>query len=174
MKESDPYKQMGVPPNAPGKDLEAPVRHRSNPETSTGSSFSKCKGCGKITAPSEMADLDFCKSCDSKKKICSVCNEEFYPEESYYHRCPKCQKAAYDSHATNKTTSSEESINNSCPFCKDGKYSIYVNPSTNPQILQKVHKLGLKTIAKNEWKILVCDKCGNVQLFRPDIVNELL
>lgn len=94
VRESDPFKEMGVDPKAPGRSLNKPVRDKSNPQVSRGTSFPTCKGCGKIFPPSDMADIDYCNSCADKKKKCSVCGKEFIPEESYYHRCPQCQKKA--------------------------------------------------------------------------------
>jgi hypothetical protein len=62
--------------------------------------------------------------------------------------------------------------NNECLFCENGIYEEFVSPSTDPRVSFKVNDLGLKTIAKNNWKILICNKCGNIQLFRQDLIEE--
>jgi hypothetical protein len=58
-----------------------------------------------------------------------------------------------------------------CLFCEEGVYEIYAKPGTDPGICEKVRKLGLRTIVTNNWMILICNKCGNVQLFRQDLVE---
>ena len=62
-------------------------------------------------------------------------------------------------------------INENVSFVKNGNYEIYAHPSMDPDIIKKVQKLGLNTIARNNWTIIKCDLCGNIQFFRPDLLK---
>jgi|GEM_PF-6515468 hypothetical protein len=59
-----------------------------------------------------------------------------------------------------------------CIFCKEGTYEEFATSSTDPRVISNVQELGLRTIAKNNWKILICNKCGNMQFFRQDLIGE--
>lgn len=60
-------------------------------------------------------------------------------------------------------------MENQCIFCKNGKYQVYSNK--DEEGIFKIHDdLGLKTVGQNNWVILICDSCGNMQYFRDDLV----
>lgn len=64
-----------------------------------------------------------------------------------------------------------ENLELECKFCKKGNYEEYVNQENEKGCL--VNDLGLRTIAQNEWTILICDNCGNIQFFREDLSNSI-
>lgn len=64
-------------------------------------------------------------------------------------------------------------INEKCIFCDEGKYEIFTSHSWDPTVSERVQNLGLKVIGHNYWNILICNKCGNLQLFRPDLIEEI-
>jgi len=50
-----------------------------------------------------------------------------------------------------------------CAFCSVGEYAtVQLGDPT------AVSNFGLKPVATSDWRALVCQNCGNVQLFRPD------
>lgn len=60
-----------------------------------------------------------------------------------------------------------EITNRKCSFCERGNYQYFVEQNQEDQ--DKVFDLGLKVLSRNEWIILICDSCGNLQFFRPDL-----
>jgi hypothetical protein len=48
-------------------------------------------------------------------------------------------------------------------YCVNGKYEIYAHPSNDIKIIQRVQQLGLESIGHNNWSILKCNSCGNIQ-----------
>ncbi len=53
----------------------------------------------------------------------------------------------------------------SCTFCGWGKYEIkFMGPH--------VYNFGLSPVGKPDWRVLVCDECGHVQLFRLDLTRK--
>jgi serine/threonine protein kinase len=68
-----------------------------------------------------------------------------------------------------------------CLFCAQGDYVVEVDtlnesvPGASGHIVTKgrAHDLfGLQSTGSPAWLILVCKACGNVQVFRPDLVSE--
>ncbi len=70
-----------------------------------------------------------------------------------------------------------------CLFCAQGDYTVVVNtlndwyPGAPPHNFDvttgRAHELfGLQSKGNPAWLILVCRACGNVQIFRPDLVSE--
>lgn len=56
-----------------------------------------------------------------------------------------------------------EDLPQECSFCRYGHYK---SIDTDSPI--GVSNFGITPVASSEWRILVCDHCGNIQLFRPD------
>lgn len=50
-----------------------------------------------------------------------------------------------------------------CSFCRFGRYA-----PVRMESAHDVRNFGITPVSSSEWKVLVCDHCGNVQLFRPD------
>lgn len=65
-----------------------------------------------------------------------------------------------------------EDLIRSCLFCESGKYSVLFEPSTDPKVIENVGNLGLRVFSKNDWFILICDTCGNLQFFRSDLSKD--
>ncbi len=62
-----------------------------------------------------------------------------------------------------------------CSYCGVGTYQVAVNPSPefrNRQQDDIRNFAGLTAIGDPIWLILVCDYCGNVQMFRTDRAND--
>lgn len=57
----------------------------------------------------------------------------------------------------------------SCLFCGVGHYRPEVTYGDDGTSSAAVHNMGLTPVGSAHWLILVCDHCGNLQLFRPDI-----
>ena len=60
-----------------------------------------------------------------------------------------------------------------CSICSTGTYHTHVeyDPETGPP--DQLNNFGIvRPVAMSKWTIQVCDACGNVQLFRPDLVAQ--
>ena len=56
-----------------------------------------------------------------------------------------------------------------CTYCGDGKYKIEARPDTEDTA---VENFGFNNMGDSRWLILVCENCGHVQLFRPDLSSN--
>lgn len=59
------------------------------------------------------------------------------------------------------------SVEQGCAFCKRGIYRLGPSSLGHTNALD-VKNFGVTPYTGSEWQILVCDTCGNVQLFRKD------
>jgi len=61
-----------------------------------------------------------------------------------------------------------------CLYCALGFYQIRANttPSRSHSTSDDVRSFGFTPIAGSQWLIMVCDHCGNVQIFRTDYVKK--
>jgi serine/threonine protein kinase len=53
-----------------------------------------------------------------------------------------------------------------CTYCGQGYYVIRGSDSTD------ANNFGLQVVGKPDWRIMVCNICGHVQLFRVDMANQ--
>jgi hypothetical protein len=56
-----------------------------------------------------------------------------------------------------------------CRFCENGMYHEVVNPKRDPHALHNQGFGGLGRPDGRGWRILECDRCGHIQLFRLSI-----
>jgi hypothetical protein len=54
-----------------------------------------------------------------------------------------------------------------CSFCRFGRYA-----PVRMEDAHDVRNFGITPVASSQWKALVCNHCGNVQLFRPDHTDK--
>lgn len=54
-----------------------------------------------------------------------------------------------------------------CAFCRVGHYLAVTMENPND-----VRNFGITPVGTSQWKVLVCDHCANIQLFRPDLVTR--
>ena len=54
-----------------------------------------------------------------------------------------------------------------CIYCGKGIYRLRVSDDAT-----EVRNFGFEAVGTSIWKILVCDQCGNVQIFRPDFTKN--
>jgi hypothetical protein len=67
-----------------------------------------------------------------------------------------------------------------CAFCAQGEYVFQNGPEDNQKNQEEAKSLGLdapwggrqSNISHHFWMVAVCNKCGHVQLFRPDLFPE--
>ena len=76
-----------------------------------------------------------------------------------------------------KIENTDLELKEECIYCDNGKYEVYSHPGiisipSSPVDQRNTHRindLGLNAVANNNWIILICDSCGNMQFFRPDL-----
>lgn len=55
-----------------------------------------------------------------------------------------------------------------CTYCGEGEYTFVVGKRQHPD----VHNFGLSFVGDPSWRVLVCDLCGHIQLFRVDLAKR--
>lgn len=53
-----------------------------------------------------------------------------------------------------------------CRFCREGTYRDVVDPIRDPHALHNEGFGGFDRRGRRGWRILECDRCQNIQLFR--------
>lgn len=60
-----------------------------------------------------------------------------------------------------------------CYYCGKGIYQVFLDGTENPRKSMASLKrfFGFEVVRSGTWVVLVCDHCGNTQIFRPDKVQ---
>jgi serine/threonine protein kinase len=61
-----------------------------------------------------------------------------------------------------------------CNYCGMGQYKVVANSTSRDERSgsTNVHNFGFTLVGSPQWLIMVCDYCGNVQIFRPDYAKR--
>jgi serine/threonine protein kinase len=59
-----------------------------------------------------------------------------------------------------------------CLYCGIGYYQIIANQTPHGRTTGNVQSFGFTAYGGSQWLIMVCDHCGNVQIFRTDYVKD--
>ena len=60
-----------------------------------------------------------------------------------------------------------------CLYCGKGHYRVAVDvDGANAKPMMTVQNFGFTTVGNSQWRITVCDYCGNTQLFRLDLLPD--
>ena len=70
----------------------------------------------------------------------------------------------------NETKYLDVKISQECIFCKTGSYKILLN-SVDGQNVMGLEDFGFKAVGNPRGLFMVCDHCGNFQMFRKDLCN---